>query len=234
MNEAKPNMHLWDIVSRVPPEHLKSFQRAGGFSGTAIKPMWSIRTMTEQFGVCGQSWGIDEPKFTVHPVGNEILVYCTVSVWIEKREHKVFGVGGDKVFAVFKSGTRSDDEAFKKAYTDAITNALKLLGVGADIHMGLWDGNKYIDDEGLSADPDQAVAAGLLPSIHNEPKANSRDVYHELVKEIRDIASLAALNTWKTNPANIARMTNLNDDFADAFRNEFSDHVRSLKAKAAL
>jgi hypothetical protein len=37
-----------------------------------------------------------------------------------------------------------DDEAFKKSFTDAITNALKLIGVGADVHMGLFEDSKYV------------------------------------------------------------------------------------------
>lgn len=140
------NLALWNKVSRVPKEHLKGFTRGGGFKGTAIKPMWSIHTMTEQFGPCGEGWGIGKPDFTVVPSENETLVYCTVSVWHGKPSNLVYGVGGDKVRAQFSSGPKNDDEAFKKAFTDAITNALKHIGVGADIHMGLWDGNKYVDE----------------------------------------------------------------------------------------
>ena len=55
------------------------------------------------------------------------------------------GVGGDKVVGKNKYGLNSDDEAFKKAFTDAVTNALKLIGVGADVHMGLYDDNKYVN-----------------------------------------------------------------------------------------
>ena len=65
------NLALWNKVSRVPKEHLKGFTRGGGFKGTAIKPMWSIHTMTEQFGPCGEGWGIGKPDFTVVPSENE-------------------------------------------------------------------------------------------------------------------------------------------------------------------
>ncbi|PRA53866.1 exodeoxyribonuclease VIII [Ochrobactrum sp. MYb68] len=141
------NLDLWERLGKTDPSHTKSFKRSGGFSGTAIKPMWSYKRMTEEFGPVGQGWGIYEPTFQVVPgAEGEVLVYCTVSIWYEKPEQRSWGVGGDKVVAKNKHGLSGDDEAFKKAFTDAITNALKLIGVGADVHMGMFDDSKYRDD----------------------------------------------------------------------------------------
>lgn len=141
------NTKLWDILGRTDPAHTKAFTRGGGFKGTAIKPIWSYRRMTEQFGPCGQGWGIGEPSFQVVPgPEGEVLVFCTVGVWYvhEERSETIYGVGGDKAVGKNKYGLNSDDEAFKKAFTDAVTNALKLIGVGADVHMGLFDDSKYV------------------------------------------------------------------------------------------
>lgn len=137
---------LWDRLGKTDPKHTKPFKRSGGFSGTSIKPIYSYRRMTEEFGACGVGWGINEPSFQVvsGPEG-EMLVYCTVSIWHGVREAIVFGVGGDKAVIKQSSGLRSDDEAFKKAFTDAVTNALKLIGVGADVHMGMYDDSKYVN-----------------------------------------------------------------------------------------
>ena len=137
---------LWDRLGRTDPKHTKPFKRSGGFSGTSIKPIWSYRKMTEEFGSCGEGWGINEPSFQVVPGSdNEMLVYCTASIWHGSKDKIVFGVGGDKAVVKQSSGLRSDDEAFKKAFTDAITNALKMIGVGADVHMGLFDDDKYVN-----------------------------------------------------------------------------------------
>lgn len=140
------NTDLWDKLGRTDPKHTKGFSRSGGFKGTAIKPMWAFRRMTEELGACGIGWGINQPSFQVVPSGDgETLVYCTVSIWHGSRDQIVFGVGGDKVVAKRRDGgSFSDDEAFKKSFTDAITNALKLIGVGADVHMGLFDDSKYV------------------------------------------------------------------------------------------
>lgn len=152
------NTKIWNILGRTDPKHTKPFQRAGGFKGTAIKPMFSYLRMTEQFGPCGMGWGVGAPSFQVVPGENrEVVVYCTASIWYREsyaeEPSTVYGVGGDKVVSYIKANEQynrperweTDDEAFKKAFTDAVTNALKLIGVGADVHMGMFDDNKYVN-----------------------------------------------------------------------------------------
>lgn len=151
------NTALWDKLGKTDPAHTKTFKRAGGFSGTAIKPMFSYRRLTEEFGPCGTGWGVGEPTFQVVPGQNhEVLVFCTVAGWYlhEGEQRSVYGVGGDKVVTYIKANEQynrperweNDDEAFKKAFTDALTNAFKFVGVGADVHMGMFDDNKYVND----------------------------------------------------------------------------------------
>lgn len=138
------NLRIWDALSRTDPAQTKGFSRAGGFKGTAVKPMWVIKRLTEQFGPCGEGWGIGRPYFETIPAGEEVLVYCTVECWHGSPENTLTGVGGDKVAVKRQSGIFCDDEAFKKAFTDAVNNAFKFIGVAADIHMGLFDDSKYV------------------------------------------------------------------------------------------
>lgn len=143
----------WDQLGKTDPAHTKGFSRAGGFKGTALKPIWIIKRLTETFGPVGEGWGMGKPDFqVVHGQDGEVLVYCTVECWHRDQGdptgpmHFYFGVGGDKVATKRKSGdTFYDDEAFKKAYTDAVNNGFKFLGVGADVHMGQFDDSKYVD-----------------------------------------------------------------------------------------
>lgn len=140
------NTKIWEALAKTDPAHTKGFQRSGGFKGTAVKPIYCDQRMTEQFGPCGEGWGINAPKFQIVPAEKEVLVYCTVSIWHGSRENIVYGVGGDKIVAMMSSGPRTSDEAFKMAFTDAIGNAMKHLGMSADIHMGLFDDAKYVAD----------------------------------------------------------------------------------------
>jgi hypothetical protein len=196
------NTALWDILGRTDPKHTKQFKRGGGFSGTAIKPIWSFRRMTEEFGPCGIGWGVGEPTFQVVPaLEGEILVYCTATVWFKRGDEvsqQVFGVGGDKVVGKNKFGLSTDDEAFKKAFTDAVTNALKLIGVGADVHMGLFEDNKYVREMSEEFSDEPAKAA---PQAKSSAALKREDAWKEFTNDLRDIKSMAALekckNTWR-------------------------------------
>lgn len=149
------NTAIWEKLSKTDPKHTKGFKRAGGFSGTAVKPQWVVSRLTEEFGSVGVGWGHNEPSFQLVPGDNrEMLVFCTVQCWHTERENTFFGVGGDKVVTYIKANEQynrperweNDDEAFKKAFTDAIMNAFKFLGVASDVHMGLFDDSKYVQE----------------------------------------------------------------------------------------
>lgn len=146
------NLELWDKLRRVDPNFTKPFKRSGGFSGTAITPSWQDRLMTETFGPIGFGWGTTKPEFDIVAVDNEMLVYCSVGVWYVKDGVKsdiFWGEGGDKVLTVRANGNKSiDDEARKKSLTDAIGNAIKRIGMAADIHMGKFDDSKYREESG--------------------------------------------------------------------------------------
>lgn len=186
------NMRIWDSVSKTDPKHTKQFKRAGGFQGTAIKPIWLTKRLTEQFGPAGTGWGMEQPTFQVvtAPGPEEILVFCTVALWYLDGEKRgtVYGVGGDKVQGKNKYGPFANDEAFKASYTDALSNAMKQIGMGADIHMGLFEDEKYVRETtrefaneaaGTHA-PGTAGSAGgggdFRPAGPRQSSANGRDM----------------------------------------------------------
>jgi hypothetical protein len=142
--QVESNLRIWNALRKTDPKHTKPFSRAGGFKGTALKPIWIVQLLTEQFGPVGEGWGMGRPEFQVVEVNGETLVYCTAACWHTNPENVFYGVGGDKVSVKRQNGPFNDDEAFKKAFTDAVNNAFKFAGVGADIHMGLFEDSKYL------------------------------------------------------------------------------------------
>lgn len=54
----------------------------------------------------------------------------------------VYGCGGDFIVEKNKNGLVPNDEAYKMCLTDALGNAMKCIGVAADVYRGLWD-SKY-------------------------------------------------------------------------------------------
>lgn len=245
------NTDLWDKLGKTDPEHTKAFSRAGGFRGTAIKPMASYRLMTEEYGACGIGWGVNEPTFQVVPAGDEILVFCTVSIWHGTKEQTVFGVGGDKVVVKYSTGLKSDDEAFKKAFTDAVTNALKLIGVGADVHMGLFDDNKYVSETKAEfaekrQNPHVTRAADVFPvpdydkhgqpidniplasaDVRPLPKKDAKGIFEQLQKELHAHGIEKELMAWGERSAD--RVGSLPSDWQDIFRGMFKEHRAAIR-----
>ena len=106
--------------------------------------------MTERFGACGIGWyynvistHIEESKEGHKLVFRDVELFIKVDGEWSKPIH---GNGGDVVVGTNKYGLFADDEAFKKAETDALGNAMKKIGMSSDVHMGMHDDNKYVND----------------------------------------------------------------------------------------
>ncbi len=224
------NTALWDKLGKTDPSHTKTFKRAGGFSGTAIKPMWSYRRMTEEFGPCGVGWGINQPSFQVvpNPASEEILVYCTVAVWHGERDRIVFGVGGDKVAGKNKFGAVTDDEAFKKAFTDAVTNALKLIGVGADVHMGMFDDNKYVNTMKQEFADDHKAEAKPASAPKND---KARETFAALQADMRQCKIADDLRRWWSDDECKKLRATLPEDWQANLRQQWAELGRDLADK---
>lgn len=146
------NMEIWEALGITDPKHAKPFKRPGGFSGTAIKPMYAIQKMTDKFGACGMGWGYTKPEYQiVNGTEGQALVYCTLGLWYLRdndiKSEIVWGVGGDFIIIKQSKGVRSDDEAFKKSMTDALMSAMKHIGMSADVYMDQFDASKYHQGE---------------------------------------------------------------------------------------
>lgn len=166
MNEPSNNLNIWEAVESTDFEATKQFNRGGGFKGTAINPIYQARKATELWGPMGEGWGIeilkDEivPGFTHQtesgPVPEQIH-RVLVRLWyvpdgydwgeVDKNVYpSVTQYGSTTFVGKNKYGGFTDEEAFKKSLTDAMTKCLSLLGFSADVFTGKWDDNKYVND----------------------------------------------------------------------------------------
>ena len=133
------NLDLYNKVRSVPVEAQKNIT-GGRLNGmTDINPMWRIKTLTEQFGVCGIGWYPEiTDKWIDEGVDGERTANIEIKLYVKTDEgwsKGITGIGGAMFIAKESKGLRTDDEAFKKAYTDAISVACKALGIGADIYF---------------------------------------------------------------------------------------------------
>lgn len=134
------NMDLWNNVCTTDPKHTKKV--TFGRSFTAIDPMYQIRKATEQFGAAGKNWGFEQKgDFIFLPTDYAAI---TVRVWIEKRENYIEHVGMCGLY-MDKEKTKPDQDCLKKAMTDGITKGLSYFGFCADVFLGKFDDNKYVE-----------------------------------------------------------------------------------------
>lgn len=162
------NLQLWDQVRTPDPDYTKSFSRGGGFKGTATNVVYMVREATRLWGPIGGKWGVDikdERYVDGAPIlhdGKEIAKEVIHVIRIELRhpDGVVPGIGQTQFVGKNKNGVFTDEEAPKKSLTDALSKAMSWLGFAADIHLGLWDDNKYVNDvrrqfeEGARGQPD--------------------------------------------------------------------------------
>ena len=139
---------IYEASRSVPPEAQKRIS-GGRLNGmTDINPMWRFKKLTELFGPAGIGWKFAPPVFEEKPgVNGEVMVHCFTCLYIRQDDGTAWsapipGVGGSMLISTEKSGQRTDDEAYKKAYTDAQGVACKALGIGADVYWNA-DATKY-------------------------------------------------------------------------------------------
>lgn len=147
--EIKVNMELYNRYRSVPENAQKTIT-GGRLNGmTDINPMWRLKCLTETFGACGKGWytevkNVDVDRFIVDRT-EEAIVSMEVVLYVKYGDEwskPISGIGGSKLVAKERNGYYVDDDAYKKAYTDAIGICCKQLGMGADIWWNA-DTTKY-------------------------------------------------------------------------------------------
>ena len=133
------NLSLYRKYCEVPKEALKAFDN-GKFKGTDINTMWRIKSLTEEFGVCGIGWYPEIVRtWTENGANGEVLCFAEIKLFIKVNGEWSKGIsatGGSTLVQYVKSGQyhKSNDEGFKMAITDALGVACKLLGFGANTY----------------------------------------------------------------------------------------------------
>lgn len=124
------NMTIYDAVRAVPGSAVKKI--SGGSYGAAglsdINPQWRIECMTRLFGPVGIGWTWEPVEVTER---DGVLFAHVIVTYLDavtgQFSRPIHGYGGTKF------GGRDDSDIYKSTMTDAVSNALRYLGVGADV-----------------------------------------------------------------------------------------------------
>lgn len=140
---------------RSVPEDAKKTIGAGRLKGmTDINPMWRIFKLTEKYGEAGHGWYIEIlNRWIEDGADGERCAFVEIALYTQRDgewSKPIIGTGGSKFIANERNGKYTSDEAFKMAYTDAISVACKALGIGADVY---WQGGRTKYNATPTADP---------------------------------------------------------------------------------
>lgn len=147
-----PNLSVFNKVRQVPQSALKPIS-AGRLKGMSdVNPLWRILAMTDTFGVCGIGWKYEITKQWMETYGNEIKGFCNINLYVKvdsEWSDAIPGTGGSAFVTMERNGAYVNDEVYKMALTDALSVAMKSIGVAADIYFakGADLGTKYAINE---------------------------------------------------------------------------------------
>lgn len=182
-------MTIYEQLRKAPKEALKTIQ-AGRLKGMSdVNPMWRIKAMTEAFGPCGIGWKYEITNQWTESYGQEVKVFTNINLYIKvdgEWSDAIPGTGGSAIVAVERSGLYVSDEAYKMALTDALSVAMKALGVAADVYFAA--DTKY----DTKYDQDSYVA-----QQKQKAPAKVDDSLRKLISECTSSGAVAAL--WKAN-----------------------------------
>ncbi|OOG85743.1 hypothetical protein B0E42_13150 [Pseudomonas sp. A25(2017)] len=154
------NMQIWAQVEKTDTRFTKKAKVNGqditSLSGTAM-----VMKATELFGPVGIGWGwkIIEERFDEgHEIyigegdkrsciGREIGHTLKIALWFTQdgQRGEIEQYGCTRYQYKTSYGMTTDGEAPKKSLTDAIKKALSMLGFSADVFLGLFDDQTYVD-----------------------------------------------------------------------------------------
>lgn len=165
----KDNLELWNKVSTTNPNHTKKVNQRGGF--TAISAMYQIKQATEQFGPYGQNWGIKGCNYEYIRDSKNNIIELTLEAFFY-YPGGIFEISSDIRY-------NTGQDCRKKILTDVTTKALSKIGFNADVFLGMYDDNKYINQVKEMYKPvvKASVSGAGLPTPKSKKNAMSAKAF---------------------------------------------------------
>lgn len=221
---SEQNMRIWGQVEKTDTRFTKKAKVNGqditSLSGTAM-----VMKATELFGPVGIGWGwkITEERFDEgHEIftgegekraciGREIGHTVKISLWFmqDGQRGEIEQYGCTRYQYKTSYGMTTDGEAPKKSLTDAIKKALSMLGFSADVFLGLFDDQDYVQQ--LQAEQAIELAEDREAEIERQ-KQERLDYIKSVVDTMQGAQSLQELK--KLHDHAVRRLTVRNDDNA--------------------
>lgn len=233
--QKKFNLALWERVKKTNPDHAKKFKGKGGFSGTAVSQASQFEAATREFGSFGIGWGVKDERREIIPIevpespGNSennqyaepapgytqyLMTYDAV-LWYyhpeDRDEIGEFPISSDIELVNYSKKNKAfttENDPIKKVRTDAITKGLSNLGFNADLFLGLFDDNKYV--QGLKEEFTKGMTTTLLNKFLKDLKeCKTEDELKDVSKKITEAGEQSKDQRMKLGAAYKQRLAEL-------------------------
>lgn len=147
MSNTNTNLDFWNSVQETNPKYTKNYKKGG--DRTTVNATYQIKNATEKWGMLGGEWGLKDISFEYMDISDTKLAIIKAFFY---HPNGGFEIHSCIKVAYMKKNKKTDklelyvdDEFAKKIETDVLTKALSKVGFNADIYMGRYDDNRYVN-----------------------------------------------------------------------------------------
>jgi len=196
---SNENLGIWSQVDKTDLSYTKNVNQRGGY--TAISPQYQLKEATKVFGPYGKGFGLSASDFDMSLFDSLGVVMHKAKFFYVKDGERVEFPISNAIQATTGAGDkkRVDVDFAKKVETNTVSKALSKLGFNADVFMGMFEDNQYMQE------------------LHNElalKKAEDKDA--EIAKQAKEY------DDWKASE--LAVYSSINS--LNALKNVFTAHIR--------
>ena len=150
MSTEIENMKIWDSVCKTDPKHTNEVKYGRKF--TAIDAHYQVRELTKKFGPCGIGWGVADSQYSLlindpNDHNQNVLEYTAKFWFVLDGKRGEFDISaGIECYEYSNKHSKwlKVGDIHKKVKTSALSKGISLLGFNADIFMGLYEDNQYV------------------------------------------------------------------------------------------
>ena len=177
------NLAIYEAYAEPPQAALKTIG-AGKLKGfTDVNPMWRIKALTELFGPVGFGWYTKTTRqWLEEGKDGRVAAFCNLELYVYDASEKkwsapIEGTGGSMLVNIFKGQPETSDEAFKMAYTDALSVACKSLGIAAHVYWAQGRTKYSTEEEPRVTEDHLASLATMVKNMNAAREAVGAQLY---------------------------------------------------------
>ncbi|WP_337058191.1 hypothetical protein [Pseudomonas sp. USHLN015] len=242
-NKQNANLALWESVQTTDKKFTKEAQ-LDGRTVTSINGTYMAKRATEEFGPIGKGWGFDILVDRLDQgapilgkdgavIAHELMHTIQLKLWYVRagKRNSVTHYGHTPFVRKSQYGAYTDFDAPKKSLTDAMKKCLSLIGFSADVHLGMFDDQTYL--EGLELKK-RLEDAGDPESAMDEAKEDFKAWLRSQLEALKTAPNVRALNLMRKQIAEKARakavVVKFDPAYIEARIDEVADdHQRSFE-----